>query len=167
LLVFSTATAGQEGENGTTSHGRGIFRCRTIQRSTVEEFYGQAEKAQIDKRANFGYCAYTHNGGGSVPRPRKRRNCRRYDGDRVFKPRSIPMTELKVIRLDLDELEALRLCDLEGYEQEAAGARMGISRGTVQRILKSGRAKVVRALTDSSALLIEKGETDEALHSDG
>ena len=101
-----------------------------------------------------------------MPRPRKRRHCRRFGGDRVFKPRSIPMSELQVIRLGVDELEALRLCDLEGNEQESAGARMGVSRGTVQRMLKSGRAKVVRALLDSSALVIEKGDYGEALHSD-
>jgi predicted DNA-binding protein (UPF0251 family) len=102
-----------------------------------------------------------------MPRPRKRRLCRRFDGDRVFKPRSIPMSELETLRLGLDELEAMRLCDLEGHEQEAAGERMGVSRGTIQRLLKSGRAKMVRALLDSSALVIEKGESDEALHTDG
>jgi predicted DNA-binding protein (UPF0251 family) len=77
------------------------------------------------------------------------------------------MSELEILRLGLDELEAMRLCDLEGHEQEVAGVRMGISRGTVQRLLKSGRAKVVRALLDSSALVIEKGESDEALHTNG
>lgn len=102
-----------------------------------------------------------------MPRPRKRRQCRRFDGDRVFKPRSIPMSELETLRLGLDELEAMRLCDLEGHEQEEAGERMGVSRGTVQRLLKSGRAKVVQALLDSSALVIEKGESDETLHSNG
>lgn len=101
-----------------------------------------------------------------MPRPRKHRRCRRYDGDRVFKPRSIPMRDLAEVRLGLDELEAMRLCDLEGYEQESAGVRMGVSRGTVQRLVKSGRAKVVRALIDSSALIIEKGETHAAVHSD-
>jgi predicted DNA-binding protein (UPF0251 family) len=99
-----------------------------------------------------------------VPRPRKRRNCRRFEGDRVFKPRSIPMRDLEVVRLGLDELEAMRLCDLEGDEQEAAGARMGVSRGTVQRLLKSGRAKMLRAVLDSSALVIEKGDADAAVH---
>lgn len=102
-----------------------------------------------------------------MPRPRKRRQCRRFDGDRVFKPRSIPMSELETLRLGLDELEAMRLCDLEGHEQEAAGERMGVSRGTVQRLLKSGRAKVVQALLDSSALVIERGDNDEAVHTDG
>ena len=101
-----------------------------------------------------------------MPRPRKHRRCRRYDDDRVFKPRSIPMRDLPEVRLGLDELEAMRLCDLEGLEQEAAGVRMGVSRGTVQRLVKSGRAKVMRALIDSSALIIEKGETDAVVHSD-
>lgn len=101
-----------------------------------------------------------------MPRPRKRRRCRRFDGDDVFKPRRIPMSELDRIRLGLDELEALRLCDLEGLEQEAAGRRMAISRGTVQRLLKSGREKVVRALIENSALLIEKGGDHEAVHPD-
>ncbi len=91
-----------------------------------------------------------------MPRPRKRRRCRRFAGDRVFKPRSIPMPELQIVRLDLAELEAMRLCDLERFEQQAAGDRMRISRGTVQRLLKSGRAKVVEALVTSAALVIQE-----------
>src|SRR3989304_2661877 len=100
-----------------------------------------------------------------MPRPRKRRRCRQFDGDNVFKPRRVPMSQLRLIRLGLDELEAVRLCDLEDLEQEAAGVRMGVSRGTVQRLLKSGREKVARALIENSALVIEKGEHDEAVHS--
>ena len=62
------------------------------------------------------------------------------------------MRELPTIALGLDELEAMRLCDLEDHDQEAAGRRM---RGTVQRLLQSARAKVVRALVESAALVIE------------
>jgi predicted DNA-binding protein (UPF0251 family) len=101
-----------------------------------------------------------------MPRPRKHRRCRQFDGDRVFKPRSIPMTELDQVRLGLDELEAMRLCDLDGLDQEAAGRRMRVSRGTVQRLLHSGRASVLRALVTSSALIIAQEGTNEALHSD-
>ncbi|MCA9755784.1 MAG: DUF134 domain-containing protein [Candidatus Eisenbacteria bacterium] len=101
-----------------------------------------------------------------MPRPRKPRCCQAFAGDRVFKPRSIPMSQLETIRLELSELEALRLCDLERLDQDAAGAQMGVSRGTVQRLLKSGRAKVVDAILGSHALLIEKGESDEDLYSD-
>jgi predicted DNA-binding protein (UPF0251 family) len=100
-----------------------------------------------------------------VPRPCKRRLCRRLTGDRIFKPRSIPMSDLDVVRLELGELEAMRLCDVEGLDQAAAGLRMGVSRGTVQRLLSRGRSKLVTALLRSSALVIEKGEHDEDLHS--
>jgi predicted DNA-binding protein (UPF0251 family) len=64
------------------------------------------------------------------------------------------MRDLDVIHLGHDELEALRLCDLESLDQEGAGDRMGVSRGTVQRLLKSGRRKVVRAVVQNSALRI-------------
>ena len=77
------------------------------------------------------------------------------------------MRELETIRLELSELETMRLCDMEGLSQHDAGLRMGVSRGTVQRLLKRGRARVVRALIESKALLIEKGENDEDLYPDG
>ncbi len=76
------------------------------------------------------------------------------------------MHQLETIRLELSELEAMRLCDLDGFDQEAAGHRMEISRGTVQRLLKSGREKVLQALLQSSALLIEEGAHHEDLYTD-
>ena len=89
-----------------------------------------------------------------MPRPIKHRNCRHFEGDRVFKPRSIPMPDLQVLTLGVDELEALRLCDLEGLHQALAGDRMGVSRGTVQRLVKSGRETLVRAVVENAALVI-------------
>jgi len=47
-----------------------------------------------------------------------------------------------------DELEALRLVYLEGLTQQEASERMGISRGTLWRLLDSGRRKIVRALVE-------------------
>jgi len=102
-----------------------------------------------------------------MPRPRKQRFCQAYDGDPVFKPRSIPMTELTAEEMRLSELEAMRLCDLEGLDQQEAGELMGVSRGTVQRLLKTGRAKVVRTLVNNQALVIRKGEEDAHLRTDG
>lgn len=85
----------------------------------------------------------------------------------MYKPRSIPMKDLEVIRLDLSELEAVRLCDLERLDQEQAGERMRVSRGTVFRLLKSGRAKLAEAVAGSKALIIEKGANDEDLLPNG
>jgi predicted DNA-binding protein (UPF0251 family) len=50
----------------------------------------------------------------------------------------------------------LKLCDAEGLTQEEAGKRMGISRGTVQRILSSARQKTATALAECKALVLEE-----------
>lgn len=55
-----------------------------------------------------------------------------------------------------DETEALKLCDLDGLTQEQAGKRMGVSRGTVQRILSSARRKTAMALTQCKAIVLEE-----------
>jgi len=59
------------------------------------------------------------------------------------------------IYLEPAELEALRLVDLEDLSQEDAGTRMGVSRGTVWRLLQSARKKVVKALTEGRPLVIK------------
>jgi uncharacterized protein len=58
------------------------------------------------------------------------------------------------ISLFVDELEALDLCDRQGLTQQKAGGRMGLSRGTVQRLLTSARLKVAEALTQGKALVL-------------
>ncbi len=91
------------------------------------------------------------------PRPRKPRRCgcaARLGVEWVYKPAGIPFRELTPVVLELDELEALRLCDAEGLTQEEAGQSMGVSRGTVQRLLASARKKVAAAITEGRALVI-------------
>ena len=89
-----------------------------------------------------------------MPRRRKRRNCRALDGGRNFKPSGIPSVELEKVVLKLDEFEALRLCDYDGLNQIEAGEALGVSRGTVQRLLMSARKKVVDVLLNSKELII-------------
>jgi uncharacterized protein len=79
----------------------------------------------------------------------------------IFKPSGIPMTALEHITLYTDELEALRLCDLEDLTQEEAGNSMGVSRGTVHRLLMSGRKKIVEAIVSSKAIIF-KPETNDS-----
>lgn len=61
------------------------------------------------------------------------------------------------IRLSVEELEALRLSDLEGLDQQLAAAQMGVSRGTYQRVLTAARRQVVEAVVGGKALLIGGG----------
>jgi hypothetical protein len=59
--------------------------------------------------------------------------------------------------LTLDELEALRLADLEGLYQEQAAALMAVSRSTFGRIVEAAHRKVAEALVLGKALRIEGG----------
>jgi predicted DNA-binding protein (UPF0251 family) len=74
-----------------------------------------------------------------------------------FKPRGIPLCELVETTLSIDELEAMRLADLEGLYQEIAAARMGISRATFGRIIESAHHKIADALLNGKAIKIEGG----------
>lgn len=90
------------------------------------------------------------------PRYKKPRTCGCSFKGKVFKPSGIPMTGLEKIILYTDELETLKLCDHDGLTQKEAGLKMGISRGTVQRLLSSARKKVATALSECKALLLKE-----------
>ncbi len=93
----------------------------------------------------------------SVPRPRKRRILDRAPRPAIYKPAGVPLDGLCRITLLQEELEALRLADLEGLTQEEAAGRMGISRSTFQRIVAQARRRVALALAEGHALQIEGG----------
>lgn len=61
------------------------------------------------------------------------------------------------IDMTIDELEVLRLCDLEGLNQEAVAQQMGIARATVAAICSRAHRKVANALVNGRALSIEGG----------
>jgi len=94
------------------------------------------------------------------PRHKKPRNygCNIKGG--TYKPAGIPLKSLDKVELFLDELEALRLCDSLSMTQDEAGRKMGISRGTVQRILSSARQKVAEALSGCKAIILENRVCD-------
>ena len=68
------------------------------------------------------------------------------------------MAELTTVELEADELEAISLCDRDGLTQAEAGERMGVSRGTVQRLVASGRKKIVNALLCGHAIKFKPNE---------
>ena len=74
-----------------------------------------------------------------------------------FKPKGIPASLLEEVRLTLDELEAVRLADLEGLYQDQAAARMNVSRQTFGRIIDSAHNKIADVLIHAKALKIEGG----------
>lgn len=66
------------------------------------------------------------------------------------------MTGLEVVEMELDELEALRLSDVEGLSQSEAASRMNVSQSTFNRILSGARSISARALTEGVALKIAR-----------
>ncbi len=90
-----------------------------------------------------------------MPRPRKHRRLRHEHQPIIFKPVGLPLQSLDCTILDVEELEALRLADLEGRYQEDAAEQMGVSRSTFQRIVTRARRKVTQALVLHTALQIK------------
>jgi uncharacterized protein len=92
-----------------------------------------------------------------VPRPKIRRRIGRQPRPAIYKPAGVSLDSLRMIRLLQEELEALRLADLECLSQAESASRMGISRSTFQRILNHARRQVALALSEGCALQIEGG----------
>lgn len=78
----------------------------------------------------------------------------------LFKPAGVPSSRLVELVLGIDELEAIRLADLEGMYQEQAAEQMNVSRQTFGRIISAARGKVAKALVEGMSLRIEGGEIE-------
>ena len=90
-----------------------------------------------------------------MPRRRKCRMVGTLPETLFFKPRGIPASDLEVVELSMDELEAIKLKDLRELEQEECARRMGISRPTFHRILRSARKKIADALLNGKAIRLD------------
>lgn len=75
-----------------------------------------------------------------------------------YKPHEIPLHDLEIVVISHEELEAIRLVDFVGLEQEEAATRMEISRKSMANDLKSGRKKIADALLHAKAMRIEGGD---------
>lgn len=71
-----------------------------------------------------------------------------------------PPRNLEPIFIEIAELEAFRLVDLEGLSQEEAGKKMGVSRGTIWRLLQKARKKTAQALSEGRPIHITSYTTD-------
>jgi len=96
-----------------------------------------------------------------VPRPRKNRRLAHAPAPSIYKPAGVPLFNLRQVVLLPEELEALRMADLEERSQEEAAQQMAVSRSTFQRILSRAHRQVALALTEGYALRIESKENDE------
>lgn len=93
-------------------------------------------------------------------RPTMQRKVRGEFGATYFKPAGIPVRELQTVNLTLDELEAVRLTDLEELYQADAAEKMSVSRQTLGNIIKSAHKKIAEALILGKAIRIEGGAVE-------
>jgi uncharacterized protein len=74
-----------------------------------------------------------------------------------FKPIGVSLSDLEVVSITLEELEALRLVDVEGLKQEDAAISAGISRRAFWEDLKAARMKIALALSTGKTIEIKGG----------
>ncbi len=90
-----------------------------------------------------------------MPRPKKPRFVSGYPTLTAFIPEGVPISG--EVSLSVEELEAIRLSDFEGLDQESAANLVEVSRQTYGRILAHARSIISEALITGKALRIEGG----------
>ncbi len=95
-----------------------------------------------------------------MPRPKKHRKVSCRPAASYFKPIGIPMFKLDEEILEADELEAIKLADLQKDSHEEAAKKMNISRATFGRIISKARGKIADSLLNGKALRISDIKTE-------
>jgi uncharacterized protein len=91
-------------------------------------------------------------------RPRKCRKVNFEPEITYFKPQGVPLRNLEEVVLTKDELECLRLSELENLSQLQSAELMEIHQSTFQRTLTRAREKISDALVNGKAIKIHGGE---------
>lgn len=99
-----------------------------------------------------------------MARPHKERRVEQVPAITLYKPAGIPMRDLEETVLTIEEMEAVRLADVEQLDQGAAAERMEVSRPTFHRIVNSAHQKIAAALWGGHALRIDGGKFRIAHH---
>lgn len=68
----------------------------------------------------------------------------------------LPCEKAPPIELDLAELEALRLVEIEKLSYCEAGILMGVSRNTIWRLVESGKEKLISAFLEGRKIELHR-----------
>ena len=93
-----------------------------------------------------------------MSRPRRLRRIFFQPDITYFKPAGVLMRDLQESVLSMEELESIRLIDVQEIEQIKVAKQMKISQPTLSRILKSARKKLAGAIVNGQAIKIEGGD---------
>lgn len=91
-----------------------------------------------------------------MPRPKINRCLRFRPNVYYFKPQGVPLRHLEEVILESDELEALKLHDIDSLGQIEAAKKMKVSQPTFARILDSAYKKIAEGIIKGKAIRIEK-----------
>lgn len=92
-----------------------------------------------------------------MPRPKNNRIVHEPPVFTEFKPIGVKAMTLDLVRLTLDELEAIRLADFMGLSQEEAAEEMEISRPTFTRLIEEARKKMADFILNGKLLNVDGG----------
>ena len=93
-----------------------------------------------------------------MPRPKRPRRLRFQPNTLYFKPVGVPLRTLEEVALLPDELEAIKLHDVDNLNQIKAAKKMNISQPTFARIIDKAYKKIAKALIYGQAIKLK--ETD-------
>lgn len=89
-----------------------------------------------------------------MPRPQKIRKVGFAPVNTLFSPQQ---GKADIVYLGYDEIEAIRLLDLEGMDQGECAEKMGIARSTIQNVINEAHRKVAEALVHGKRIQIAGG----------
>jgi len=95
----------------------------------------------------------------TMPRRKRSRKVVAPPGFKGYKPYG-HIENNKVIELNYEEYEAIKLADYDILNHEKASQVMGISRATFARIYESARRKIAKALVESSEIKAVYGHAE-------
>ena len=74
-----------------------------------------------------------------------------------FKPANVRLNQLQQVELNIEEIEAIRLSDVEDLKQKESAKLMDIHQSTFQRTLKNARQKLADAIIHGKSIKIQGG----------
>ena len=91
-----------------------------------------------------------------MPRPKNPRHLGFNPEVVYFKPRGVPLSTLEEVELWPDELEAIKLHDVDNLDQIRAAKKMKVSQPTFGRILDKAYKKIGEAIIKGKAIKIRQ-----------
>lgn len=92
-----------------------------------------------------------------MPRPVKFRRVRYIPDVTLYGPLGLDTRDMDIVVMTMEELESIRLMDIEGHDQAECADLMEVARSTFQRIYSEAKRKMADSIINGKILKIEGG----------